>query len=195
MTRMRKIVLTTGMAALGLSFACSDPPPPPPAPAAAKKAAPAPAAAPSAPAAAAPSPAADAGQAAPQQYVYNPIGKRDPFRNFEENERSQDEGVISCTKPLCQWEIDQFSLVAVVSGDANPVAMVEDPVGTGHIVRRTFEIGKRGGRVTQILRDCIIITEQWTGPTGRVVNPVKLCAKGDNNKSMPVDLFSDGRSN
>lgn len=145
--------------------------------------------------------ASDAGVATvvgPYVYSYNPIGKRDPFRNLFEEQRvaNPDEGSASCNEPLCAWDIEQLNLVAVVSGEANPVAMLEDQQHTGHIIRRDTKVGKRKGRVTQILRDCVIITEYWTGPDGRSnPNPVKKCIQNDSQKSSVVDLSSaDKRS-
>src|SRR5205823_6386010 len=93
-------------------------------------------------------------------YLYNPVGKRDPFRNMlEEGPRGGTSGTGEgiCGEPLCSFDIDQLTLVAVVSGDANPVAMVEDPAHVGHVVRRNSRMGKQGGKVTQIQRDCVVV--------------------------------------
>jgi hypothetical protein len=49
-----------------------------------------------------------------------------------------------CTDPLCLADLDEFRVVAVISGDANPMAMVEDRGGVGHIVRRNTRIGTQG---------------------------------------------------
>jgi type IV pilus assembly protein PilP len=82
-------------------------------------------------------------------------GGRDPFVAPKEPPPDS-----SCAEELCRFKLDELRLVAVVSGDANPVAMVEDPFGKGIIVRRRARIGKRGGRVTAITRECITVTEQ-----------------------------------
>ena len=78
------------------------------------------------------------------------------------------------------WDLGQLTLVAVVTGEANPLAMVEDPAGRGHIIRRSTRMGKQGGKVTQILRDTVTVTEFWTGPDGKVnPNPTTLHMKPD----------------
>lgn len=172
-------------AATLLAVACGDEPP---------RAAPAPAA--PAPAAAAPAPeaaadAADAGTPAPPpyQYAYNPLGKRDPFRAVVED--AHQNGGPECSEPLCQFDLEQLALVAVVSGDANPIAMLEDPGRVGHIVRRSSRVGKHGGKVTQILRDCIVVTEFWTGPDGKAnPNPIKKCIQSEANVVSPLDLIN-----
>ena len=55
-------------------------------------------------------------------YSYNPVGRRDPFRSpiqdmVRENTPANPQ-VAACNEPLCQWDIDQLKLVAVVTGDA-----------------------------------------------------------------------------
>src|SRR5688572_21603788 len=50
-------------------------------------------------------------------YTYNPVGKRDPFRSpGDETKRPEDIGQV-CSDPLCQWDLDQLNLVAIVTGD------------------------------------------------------------------------------
>jgi type IV pilus assembly protein PilP len=143
-------------------------------------------------------PAASAEATAPQpatvessvNYSYNPVGKRDPFRSpLEELGRSKESTVVqACSEPLCAWDLDQLKLVAVVTGDANPIAMVEDPQGRGHIVRRNARMGRQGGRVTQILRDSVTVTE-YIPTEGKVIpNPVSLQLKPDNKRDPMYDL-------
>ncbi|SET30822.1 pilus assembly protein PilP [Stigmatella erecta] len=124
-------------------------------------------------------------------YTYNPVGKRDPFRSpLEELGPSQQNVQVSaCSEPLCAFDLDQLKLVAVVTGDANPIAMVEDPVGRGHIVRRNARMGRQGGRVTQILRDSVTVTE-YIPTEGKVIpNPVSLQLKQDNKRDPAYDLM------
>ncbi len=123
-------------------------------------------------------------------YAYNPVGKRDPFRSpLEELSRTNNPTqVTSCTDPLCAWDLDQLKLVAVVTGDANPIAMVEDPHGRGHNVRRNARMGRQGGRVTQNLRDSVTVTE-YIPTEGKVIpNPVSLQLKPDNKRDPMYDL-------
>lgn len=126
-------------------------------------------------------------------YSYSPVGKRDPFRS-PAPEMGVSGPVGACSEPLCQWDLEQFTLVAVVTGDSNPLAMVQDPQGRGYIVRRATRIGKQGGKVAQILRDQLIINEEYIAPDGkRVVNPVSLKIKQDEGFAAQLDFLS-GRS-
>lgn len=163
------------------------------APAAARPAA---AAAPAAEAPA-PAPAAEVAAAAAPLYVYSysPVAKRDPFRSpiddvEVKNPEPGAQPLTACNEPLCQWEIDQLRLVAVVTGDANPMAMVEDPMGRGHIVRRNTRMGRSGGKVTQILRDEVVVTETITTPERLVYNPVKLGLKREDKVDPAYNLMT-----
>jgi len=96
------------------------------------------------------------------EYVYSPIGKRDPFRSpfadlhtaptVKKGGRPQ--------TPLQQWGLEQLTLKATITGTSSPMAMVVDPNGRGWTVHRGTLIGKHWGKVTAITKDCIVITEQ-----------------------------------
>lgn len=173
-------------AVLGLALAlaaCGDAPPaggppPPPTKAAAKKAA----------------EAATPTVVSNVTYMYNPVGKRDPFRGLymEGGPRAPTEGVEAtvCSEPLCRFDLNELTVVAVVSGDANPLAMVEDKTGVGHLVRRNTKIGRQGGKVTQILRDCIVVTSFVSGPDGKAQpNKDNMCVKADVRSAPVLDLL------
>lgn len=130
-------------------------------------------------------------ESAPYVYSYNPLAKRDPFRSLVEEVRAPNGENTVCSEPLCQWDLDQLTLVGVVTGEANPLAMVEDPQGRGYVLRRSTRMGKQGGKVTQILRDTVTITEYWTGPDGKInPNPVDLRLKADKALVPDLDLSS-----
>lgn len=183
---MKRLTLATlGLASL-LATGCGDDAPATsvaPTPAAAKKKQEAPA------------PAVIATQI---DYVYNSINKRDPFRGTfmdTRQERGGDAaagGTAPCEDPLCQFDLDELAVVAVVSGDANPLAMVEDRKGVGYIVRRNTKIGKGGGKVTQVLRECIVVTSFVSG--GADGKPIakkdELCVNASDAKTQPaLDLL------
>jgi type IV pilus assembly protein PilP len=137
----------------------------------------------------------------PYQYLYVAMGKRDPFRGLAvgttevvEKGAGNPTG-IECDEPLCQFDLDELRLVAVVSGDANPVAMVEDRTGVGHVVRRNTKVGKQAGKVTAILRDCIVVTSFVVGPDGRAQpNRQNLCVSTEGQGTSPVVDLMNGKT-
>ena len=174
----RSFQLAGVLAGTVLAAACGGSAPPP-SPAAQTKAA----------VAKPPAPPEAAAPAAPT-YVYNPIGKRDPFRSPEAEPAAQASlANTACTEPLCRFDVDQLTLVAVVSGDANPLAMVQDPQGRGYFVRRNTRVGRQGGKVTQIMSDAVVVTEYFTTPDGKTTaNPVTLAIKTERPAEQETDL-------
>ena len=171
----RSLTLGVVLAAATLAAACGGSAPPP-APAQTK-------------AATAKPPAAPEATGPALSYVYNPIGKRDPFRSPEAEPATQAAINASCNEPLCRFDVDQLTLVAVVSGDANPLAMVQDPAGRGYFVRRNTRVGRQGGKVTQIMSDAVVITEYFTTPDGKTTaNPVTLAIKSEKPPEPETDL-------
>lgn len=175
----RSFPLAAVLAALALVAACGGSSAPPPTPAQAAKAA-----------VAKPPQASEPAAPAAPTYVYNPIGKRDPFRSPEAEPAAQAAlANTACNEPLCRFDVDQLTLVAVVSGDANPLAMVQDPQGRGYFVRRNTRVGRQGGKVTQIISDAVVITEYFTTPDGKTTaNPVTLAIKSEKAPEQETDL-------
>ncbi|MFH1467269.1 MAG: pilus assembly protein PilP [Pseudomonadota bacterium] len=106
------------------------------------------------------------------EYVYNPIGKRDPFRTFIAT--ADDEEIRSPT-PLQRYELEQYKLTGIVWGVDRPRALVEDPEGMGHVIELGTYIGKKWGKVTQITSSQLVVTEEYLTPDGAlVVNPIEI---------------------
>ena len=115
-----------------------------------------------------PAPVQDVAEAPPvETYSYSPIGKRDPFRSPIDDLIVATKTDLQC--PLCKWEVDQLHLVAVVTGTGNPVAMVEDPDGVGHVVRQGTQVGKRNGKVQAIRHDELLVVETSHDAFGKSV--------------------------
>ena len=119
----------------------------------------APRAAPSAAAKAAAAPAAPA-PAPEAEVAYSSVGKRDPFKSFL-GDLGASVGAVTtrCNTPLGRFELDQLRLVAVITGLADPLAMVEAPTGVGYSVRKGACIGKNGGVVATIRTGEVVVTE------------------------------------
>lgn len=120
-------------------------------------------------------------------HLYRAAGKRDPFQPpqswiaritpkqpVELDEAGRDMPV----KPqrskefLETFPIDSIKLVAILftNQGQQAVAMVEDPEGKGHVIRRGNYLGINEGYITEILATEIIITEPLPGhhdPTAR----------------------------
>jgi len=109
-----------------------------------------------------------------QQVLMNDLEKEDNF----------------CEDLLCGFEINQLSLVAVMSGGASPVAMLEDTKGVGYIVRKNTRIGKRGGRISSIYQNCLVVSEPSQDMKSGVMDTT-LCVKSEDMNSVAVDLMNN----
>jgi type IV pilus assembly protein PilP len=147
------------LASLLLATACDSPQP-------AARVASAPAARP----VEAPRPAAAANELAQkpaEPWSYSSVGKRDPFRSFLSDGRGGGAALSTrCATPLGRFELEQFKLVAVITGLEDPVAMVQAPNGTGYTVRRGSCIGKNGGSVAAVRTGEVVVAEWATRADG-----------------------------
>jgi type IV pilus assembly protein PilP len=108
----------------------------------------------------APAEEADLGFGAHEQgYVYDPIGKRDPFRSFILDRLKEFE---SASKgPLEQFDLSQLSLNGIVWDTNRQRALILDPSGQGYIIEKGDAIGKNDGRVIAIDDNVVVVREAY----------------------------------
>ena len=102
-------------------------------------------------------------------YVYNPVGKRDPFRPFIAMRApvKPAEGEVPLS-PLQKYDISQLKLVAVMSAGTDTRAMLEDAEGKGYIVKKGTYVGRNFGKVTAIEKSKVIIQERYQDYLGAI---------------------------
>jgi Tfp pilus assembly protein PilP len=102
-----------------------------------------------------------------EDFVDNDESNRDPFKSFlrffvdKSAPRRQHVPAI-----FEKFALEELSLIAVVSGDAQPRAMFRDPGGLGQTVKRGDYVSKSGARVTKILSDRVILEIAEPGANG-----------------------------
>ncbi len=87
---------------------------------------------------------------------------RDPFK--------QPELKISKTEPksdLENYKVDDFKMVAVVTGPYRVRAMVQSPDGKSHLVAQNSKIGQRGGKVLKVTADEVVVREKIVNVFGQ----------------------------
>ncbi len=95
---------------------------------------------------------------------YNPIGKRDPFRDFLPSAIVRPpEGVA-----LQRWPVSSYRLLGVVENGASH-ALLEDPDRGAHVVEIGTYVGDAWGKVTAIEDGRVVVTEEWMGEALHVV--------------------------
>jgi len=148
------------------------------------------------PAAAAPKPAADAVAtekpaaaaeeegAADTAYTYNALNRRDPFKTYFDELMLIETDTKNLTE-LQRIELDKLSLVAVITGTATPMALLEDASGRGHTVKIGTLVGKRFGQVKQIRPGEVVVQEEFRDFTGKripIYKTLKLRAEEEGGK-------------
>ncbi len=89
--------------------------------------------------------------------VYNPVGRRDPFRPPRVNQQTS---AGEARTPLKRYDLGQLRLVAIIYNSANPTAVVEDDAGLGYIVRVGTPIGANGGSIKAIEQGKVRVQEE-----------------------------------
>jgi Tfp pilus assembly protein PilP len=107
-----------------------------------------------------------------EKFAYNPSVLRDPFKPFIKMQ-SKKKGAASVPKPfvaktpLQKVRLDDLKLVGVVWAlDNKAKALIEDPKGKGYYIGVGTYVGDRGGRITAIKPDSVIVEEIWIDPLG-----------------------------
>jgi len=100
-------------------------------------------------------------------YTYDRTGMRDPFRNFEWEEKGRKAMLGNDRGPLEQYDVNQMSLLAVVWNTGVARALVRDPAGKSYIVGTGTRMGKNEGRVTNINDNLVVVKETYVDFLGQ----------------------------
>jgi type IV pilus assembly protein PilP len=114
-------------------------------------------------------------------FVYIREGRPDPFMPYKEAEEvvveKKKEVVEEELTGMRQFEPGQLTLVAIVFGTAEPVAMVQDSTNKGYAIRKGTKIG-RHGVVEDIIPNQVIIRKTTVTMAGdKRYSKVKMVLK------------------
>ena len=92
-------------------------------------------------------------------FVYDPIGKRDPFRSFLlQSEWERDQGAES---PLEKFDLSQLDVAGVIWRADKRRALILDPSGQAFVVAEGDRIGKNSGHVIEIGDSRMLVKEAY----------------------------------
>jgi Tfp pilus assembly protein PilP len=94
-----------------------------------------------------------------EDFTESDESNRDPFRSYIDSwiERGPKINTNVMTAIFGKYSLEELSLIAVISGDANPRAMFRDPTGLGQTVKRGDYLSKSAARITKILSDRVVL--------------------------------------
>jgi type IV pilus assembly protein PilP len=102
-------------------------------------------------------------------YLYDPIGKTDPFKSFiairEETDKKKRRKPKTYLETL---SLSQLDLTSIVISSKGRWAMVRDSKGLGHVIKEGTAIGTNGGVVHKIARGEVIIREAYKDFRGNI---------------------------
>ena len=114
----------------------------------------------------------------PQTPTYDPKGKTDPFEPLFKNISKKEENITFTPKlppkghqpgDLEKIDLSQLKLTGIVISTNRNLGLVQEASGKGYIIYRGSYIGTRGGRVSDILKNKVIIKETMESAQGKIV--------------------------
>jgi type IV pilus assembly protein PilP len=114
---------------------------------------------------------------------YNPQGKIDPFQPIFNNEPTKQAPKVHQTdcisNPVLEGvDMSQLKLTGIVMTERQPIALVQEADGKGHILKENVCFGRYGGKVERILNDRLIVREERQDATGQLqVKKIELKLK------------------
>jgi Tfp pilus assembly protein PilP len=133
--------------------------------------------APKKPEATKPSPVAPAQPAAVQPaetkvekeiYTYEPKDRRDPFTSLVEVKQAGPRKALKGTSPIESFDVEEIKLIAIAWDRQQSYAMVTLPDNKSFTIRKGMTLGLYGGKVSEITRESVIITEQVKDYKGQI---------------------------
>lgn len=100
-------------------------------------------------------------------FAYKREGRPDPFMPFisEKVISSEFDVPEEILEGMRKFEPGQLTLVAIVFAEDGPLAMVQDSVGKGYIIKNGTEIG-RSGFVDEITANLVVVKERYKTSAG-----------------------------
>jgi len=94
------------------------------------------------------------------EFVYSPVGKRDPFTPLIQQVNKEVKKPRKISGPLEKFELSQFRLLAMLIVQGTPRAMVKAPDGKSYTIKPGDLIGPNGGVVKRIETKTFAIDEE-----------------------------------
>jgi type IV pilus assembly protein PilP len=107
-------------------------------------------------------------------YIYDPTGKKDPFKPYRAPRVRGDNRPSAPIDPLSIVDVSQIKLVAVMWNTAKPRAVVKDGAGRSYVLFKNMRIGRNEGVVVDIREGEIVVVEKFDDGFGNTVREAKV---------------------
>lgn len=92
--------------------------------------------------------------------LYDPRGKRDPFKPFIQAPREEEVVITEATPPLKKYDLNEFRIAGIVWVSNEPKAMIVDPEGNTYFLGEGDEIGNRNGEIIEVRENGLLVREK-----------------------------------
>jgi hypothetical protein len=109
--------------------------------------------------------------------IYNPVGKRDPFKVLSTLPQGRK---IATIYPTEKYDLDQLALKAILRVGGKSRAMVQAPDGQTYVLYEGETVGRERATLSRILKTEVIFTQQtanYLGNTSLVERVISLPAE------------------
>lgn len=101
---------------------------------------------------------------APEEYVYDPTGRRDPFKPFRairtnDGPASKAENKEPDLEPLQNFDLEQLNVIGILWDVRQPKALVMDSTGKVHTLVKNTKLGRNNGYVAAIREGEVVVVE------------------------------------
>ena len=99
-------------------------------------------------------------------YVYDAKNRRDPFTSLIAVAKEKPQRLRKAN-PVENYDVDEIKLSAIVWDSRQYYALITLPDGKSYTIKKGLTLGLYGGKVAEITKDSVIITEQVKDFRGR----------------------------
>lgn len=115
----------------------------------------------------------------PEEYVYDPTGRRDPFRPYrvirtDSPAKTPEVSVDSLLEPLQRYDLDQLSVMGILWDVRQPRALLRDTEGRIHTVVKNTKVGRNNGYVAAIREGEVVVIESVDDESGKVIKRTRV---------------------
>lgn len=107
-------------------------------------------------------------------YIYDPTGKRDPFKPYRAPRiRGANQQVIPID-PLLTVEVGQLEVLGIMWNTSQPRAVVQDGQQRTYTIFKNSRVGRNEGVVADIREGEVVIVEKFDDGLGNIIREAKV---------------------
>lgn len=116
----------------------------------------------------------------PEEYVYDPTGRRDPFRPYRiirtDTVKTPVPGTSpeSLLEPLQRYDLDQLAVMGILWDVRQPRALLRDGDGRIHTIVKNTKLGRNSGYVAAIREGEVVVIESIDDESGKVIKRTRV---------------------